>query len=69
MRGQVTRTNKQGCIMTTASAAKDALRDMPLPPAPFLSSVMQIEPQWIDYNGHLNMAYYNVMLDRAIDQL
>jgi len=22
----------------------------------FLSSVMQIEPQWIDYNGHLNMA-------------
>ena len=42
---------------------------MPLPAAPFLSSVMQIEPQWIDYNGHLNMAYYNVMFDRAIDQL
>jgi acyl-CoA thioester hydrolase len=41
----------------------------PLPPAPFLSSVMQIEQQWIDYNGHLNMAYYNVMFDRAIDQL
>jgi acyl-CoA thioester hydrolase len=38
-------------------------------PAPFLSSVMQIERQWIDYNGHLNMAYYNVMFDRAIDQL
>jgi acyl-CoA thioester hydrolase len=41
----------------------------PLPPTPFLSSVMQIEPQWIDYNGHLNMAYYNVMFDRAIDEL
>ena len=51
--------------MTTATA----LKDMPLPPAPFLSSVMQIEPQWIDYNGHLNMAYYNVMMDRAIDEL
>ena len=38
-------------------------------PTPFLSSVMQIEPQWIDYNGHLNMAYYNVMFDRAIDEL
>ena len=38
-------------------------------PAPFLSSVMQIEPQWIDYNGHLNMAYYNVLFDRAIDEL
>src|ERR1700760_330748 len=42
---------------------------MRLPAAPFVSSVMQIEPQWIDYNGHLNMAYYNVMMDRAIDQL
>ncbi len=51
--------------MTTATA----LKDKALPPAPFLSSVMQIEPQWIDYNGHLNMAYYNVMMDRAIDQL
>jgi acyl-CoA thioester hydrolase len=30
---------------------------------------MQVEPQWIDYNGHLNMAYYNVMFDRAIDEL
>ncbi len=29
---------------------------------------MQIEPHWIDYNGHLNMAYYNVMFDRAIDR-
>jgi acyl-CoA thioester hydrolase len=43
--------------------------DAVLRPALFLSSVMQIEPQWIDYNGHLNMAYYNVMFDRAIDEL
>jgi acyl-CoA thioester hydrolase len=51
--------------MTTFAAGNDAL----LRPVPFLASVMQIEPQWIDYNGHLNMAYYNVMFDRAIDQL
>jgi acyl-CoA thioester hydrolase len=51
--------------MTTATAA----RDIKLPTAPFLSSLMQIEPQWIDYNGHLNMAYYNVMMDRAIDEM
>jgi len=50
--------------MTTNAAGDDLLQ-----PAPFLSSVMQIEPQWIDYNGHLNMAYYNVMFDRAIDEL
>ena len=36
---------------------------------PFRGSIMQIEPQWIDYNGHLNMAYYNVMFDRAVDEM
>jgi acyl-CoA thioester hydrolase len=36
--------------------------------APFISSVMTVEPQWIDYNGHLNMAYYNVLFDRGADQ-
>ena len=46
-----------------------AARRVLLRPAPFMSSVMQIEPQWIDYNGHLNMAYYNVMFDRAMDEL
>ncbi|MBR0825839.1 thioesterase family protein [Bradyrhizobium manausense] len=43
--------------------------DSSIKPEPFHASIMQIEPQWIDYNGHLNMAYYNVMFDRAIDQL
>ena len=51
--------------MTDTASREDRL----LRPAPFLSSIMQIEPQWIDYNGHLNMAYYNVMFDRAIDQM
>ena len=37
-------------------------------PAPFVSSLMRVEPQWIDYNGHLNMAYYNVLFDRAVDE-
>jgi len=37
-------------------------------PAPFVSSIMRVEPQWIDYNGHLNMAYYNVLFDRAVDE-
>jgi acyl-CoA thioester hydrolase len=38
-------------------------------PSPFVSSVMTVEPQWIDYNGHLNMAYYNVLFDRAVDEV
>ena len=37
--------------------------------APFVSSVMRVEPRWIDYNGHLNMAYYNVLFDRAVDEM
>lgn len=36
-------------------------------PAPFVSPVMEIEKEWIDYNGHLNMAYYNVLFDRCVD--
>jgi len=38
-------------------------------PTPFVSSVMRVEPEWIDYNGHLNVAYYNVLFDRAVDEL
>jgi acyl-CoA thioester hydrolase len=38
-------------------------------PSPFVSSVMRVEPAWIDYNGHLNMAYYNVLFDRAVDEV
>lgn len=34
----------------------------------FTSTVMAIEDSWIDYNGHLNMAYYNVLFDRGHDQ-
>jgi acyl-CoA thioester hydrolase len=37
--------------------------------APFASAVMRVEPAWIDYNGHLNMAYYNVLFDRAVDEV
>ena len=36
--------------------------------APFVSSAMRVEPQWIDYNGHLNVAYYSLLFDRAVDE-
>jgi acyl-CoA thioester hydrolase len=38
-------------------------------PAPHRSTDMTIEKQWIDYNGHFNMAYYGVLFDRAADQM
>jgi len=34
---------------------------------PALSERLAVEPAWIDWNGHLNMAYYNVLFDRALD--
>ncbi len=38
-------------------------------PAPHRSRLMTVEPEWIDFNGHLNMAYYNVLFDRGADDL
>jgi acyl-CoA thioester hydrolase len=35
---------------------------------PFVSSPMRVDPAWIDYNGHLNTAYYGVLFDRAVDE-
>ena len=49
--------------------AHDIQSSAPGFPAPFVSSVMKVEPEWIDYNGHLNMAFYNVLFDRAVDEV
>lgn len=35
--------------------------------APFVSAPMPVRPEWTDYNGHLNMAYYHVLFDNALD--
>ena len=37
-------------------------------PAPFVGRLLKVEDQWVDYNGHFNMAYYNVLFDRAVDE-
>ncbi|KAA0916771.1 thioesterase family protein [Aquicoccus porphyridii] len=36
---------------------------------PFISTPMRVEPDWIDYNGHLNLAFYHVLFDRGVDQI
>lgn len=36
---------------------------------PTRSALMTVRPDWIDFNGHMNMAYYNVLFDNAVDQL
>ncbi len=38
-------------------------------PAPFTGHSAIVRPEWIDENGHMNMAYYVVVFDGAIDHL
>lgn len=33
----------------------------------FFGASRPVQPDWIDYNGHLNMAYYGVLFDKCID--
>ena len=37
--------------------------------APFPSTPGAVRPEWIDHNGHLNLAYYIVLFDEATDAL
>ena len=40
---------------------------LPTIQAPFVSSDLAVEEAWIDYNGHMNVAYYIVLFDRGLD--
>jgi len=37
--------------------------------APIICPRRKVLPEWIDYNGHLNMAYYHVIFDKALDEV
>lgn len=37
--------------------------------APVIAPARGLDPAWLDYNGHLNMAYYNVLFDKAVDRV
>lgn len=34
---------------------------------PLTLITLSVEPEWIDYNGHMNVGYYGVAFDRAAD--
>jgi acyl-CoA thioester hydrolase len=36
-------------------------------PAPFCLHRETVRPEWIDYNGHMNVAYYVLVFDHATD--
>jgi acyl-CoA thioester hydrolase len=60
--------------MSKSAGVREALRmvDWSNAPAlffaPFVSSRMRVEQHWLDYNGHMNMAFYHVLFDRALDE-
>jgi len=35
--------------------------------APFVTDGLEVRPEWIDYNGHLNIAFYLKLFDLAFD--
>lgn len=37
--------------------------------APLRSSARRVLPEWIDYNGHMNVAYYLLAFDKAMDDV
>jgi acyl-CoA thioester hydrolase len=41
--------------------------DGALPAALLCTHIDRVIPAWIDYNGHMNVAYYVVLMDRAMD--
>jgi acyl-CoA thioester hydrolase len=36
-------------------------------PAPFAAASAVVRPEWIDYNGHMNVGYYHVAFDLAAE--
>jgi acyl-CoA thioester hydrolase len=34
---------------------------------PIACPELRVAPEWIDYNGHMNMAYYHLVFDRSLD--
>ncbi|MEM7497116.1 MAG: thioesterase family protein [Pseudomonadota bacterium] len=37
--------------------------------APIRTKTQTVESAWIDYNGHMNVAYYTLAFDRALDDV
>ncbi len=35
--------------------------------SPIVCPSMNVNKEWIDYNGHMNMAYYSLVFDKCVD--
>lgn len=41
----------------------------PLAAAPIRTRSRRVQPDWIDYNGHMNVAYYTLAFDNSLDEI
>jgi acyl-CoA thioester hydrolase len=48
-------------------ASLPAMHDLADIPTPFDSYRTEVRPEWIDYNGHMNVAYYVLAFDHGTD--
>jgi acyl-CoA thioester hydrolase len=39
------------------------------PAAPIRTRPRRVPAEWIDYNGHMNVAYYTLAFDQALDEI
>ena len=37
--------------------------------SPITCPELRVDKAWIDYNGHMNMAFYNLVFDKAVDHV
>ena len=37
--------------------------------SPITCPELRVDDAWIDYNGHMNMAFYNLVFDKAVDHV
>jgi acyl-CoA thioester hydrolase len=47
----------------------ERLSDLANYPAPFEAQRVHVRPEWIDHNGHMNVAYYLMAFDESIGEL
>src|SRR5690348_308812 len=61
---------RRGAAITDKTGAETAAETASMSiPAPYNRFEGEVLPEWIDYNGHMNLAYYTVLFDYATDLL
>lgn len=48
---------------------QDRIADRGAASEPWATHVEEVRPEWVDYNGHMNVAYYVLVFDHATDVL